>query len=58
MSRRPRWREVALFDAHGGPHLSGADFAVVIVDDIDHATHPPRHIGTAYQRKQAGDRSD
>lgn len=39
--------EVALFDAEGGSHLSGADFAIAIVDEIEHPKHHREHIGIA-----------
>lgn len=39
--------EVALFDADGGSHLSGADFALAIVDEIEHPKHHREHIGIA-----------
>jgi hypothetical protein len=40
--------EVVLFDAEGGSHLSGADFAVAIVDEIEDPRHHRQHIGVAY----------
>jgi putative NADH-flavin reductase len=40
--------EVALFDAEGGSHISGADFASAIVDEIEKAEHHRAHIGVAY----------
>lgn len=40
--------EVALFDADGGSNISGADFAVAIVDEIERPTHHRAHIGVAY----------
>ncbi len=40
--------EVALFDQHGESVISGADFAVAVVDEIDHPTHHRTHIGIAY----------
>lgn len=40
--------EVALFDAEGGSHLSGADFALAIVDEIESPKHHREHIGIAY----------
>lgn len=40
--------EVALFDAEGGSNISGADFALAIVDEIDDPRHHREHIGVAY----------
>ena len=40
--------EVALFDAEGGSTISGPDFAVAIVDEIDVPAHHREHIGVAY----------
>lgn len=40
--------EVALFDADGGSHISGADFAVAIVDEIEDDAHHREHVGIAY----------
>jgi putative NADH-flavin reductase len=40
--------EIALFDADGGSNISGADFALAIVDEIDDPTHHREHIGVAY----------
>ncbi|GAA5017174.1 NAD(P)-dependent oxidoreductase [Terrabacter aeriphilus] len=40
--------EVALFDADGGSNISGADFAVAIVDEIERPAHHRAHIGVAY----------
>lgn len=40
--------EVALFDAEGGSHVSGADFAAALVDEIDRPTRHREHIGVAY----------
>jgi putative NADH-flavin reductase len=40
--------EVALFDAQGGSNISGADFAVAIVDEIEAPKHPREHVGVAY----------
>lgn len=39
--------EVALFDADGGSELSGADFALAIVDEIEDPKHHREHIGIA-----------
>ena len=40
--------EVALFDAEGGSNISGADFAVAVVDEIETPAHHREHIGIAY----------
>ncbi|MFL6004355.1 MAG: NAD(P)-dependent oxidoreductase [Nocardioides sp.] len=40
--------EIALFDADGDSHISGADFALAIVDEIDKPRHHREHIGIAY----------
>ena len=40
--------EVALFDAAGGSNISGADFALAIVDEIETPRHHREHIGIAY----------
>lgn len=40
--------EVALFDQAGGSAISGADFALAIVDEIDEPKHHRAHIGVAY----------
>ena len=40
--------EVALFDEDGGSAISGADFAVAVVDEIETARHHREHIGVAY----------
>jgi putative NADH-flavin reductase len=40
--------EVALFDAEGGSNISGADFALAIVDEIERPAHHREHIGIAY----------
>jgi uncharacterized protein len=40
--------EVALFDAEGGSNISGADFALAVVDEIERAEHHREHIGVAY----------
>jgi uncharacterized protein len=40
--------EIALFDAEGGSNISGADFALAIVDEIDDPRHHREHIGVAY----------
>ncbi|GAA2729317.1 NAD(P)-dependent oxidoreductase [Cellulomonas aerilata] len=40
--------EVALFDEEGGSTISGADFALALVDEIEAADHHREHIGVAY----------
>lgn len=40
--------EVALFDAEGRSEISGPDFAVAIVDEIERAAHRREHINVAY----------
>jgi uncharacterized protein len=40
--------EIALFDAEGHSNISGADFALAIVDEIDNPAHHREHIGFAY----------
>jgi putative NADH-flavin reductase len=40
--------DVALFDAEGGSNISGPDFAVAVVDEIETAAHHREHIGIAY----------
>lgn len=40
--------DVALFDEAGGSTISGADFAVAIVDEIDNPRHSRAHVGVAY----------
>lgn len=40
--------EIALFDADGESNISGADFALAIVDEIEQPTHHREHIGIAY----------
>jgi putative NADH-flavin reductase len=40
--------EVALFDAEGGSNISGPDFAVAVVDEIESRAHHREHIGIAY----------
>jgi putative NADH-flavin reductase len=40
--------DVALFDAQGESQISGADFAIAIVDEIESAAHPREHISVAY----------
>lgn len=40
--------EVALFDQEGGSNVSGADFALAVVDEIEAADQHRAHIGVAY----------
>ena len=40
--------EVALFDAEGGSNISGADFALAVLDEIEKPRHHREHIGIAY----------
>jgi len=40
--------DVALFDAEGGSNISGGDFALAIVDEIDTPVHHREHISVAY----------
>lgn len=40
--------EVALFDEEGGSAISGADFALAVVDEIDNPQHHRAHIGVAH----------
>jgi uncharacterized protein len=40
--------EIALFDSEGESNISGADFALAIVDEIDDPRHHREHIGVAY----------
>ncbi|HSK55269.1 MAG TPA: NAD(P)H-binding protein [Jiangellales bacterium] len=40
--------EVALFDADGASAISGADFALAVVDEIETPRHSREHIGIAY----------
>ncbi|HET8616862.1 MAG TPA: NAD(P)H-binding protein [Actinomycetales bacterium] len=40
--------EIALFDAEGSSALSGADFAIAVVDEIEAPAHHREHIGIAY----------
>ncbi len=39
--------EVALFDAEGGSSISGADFALAVVDEIETPARHREHIGVA-----------
>ena len=40
--------DVALFDADGKSEVSGADFALAIVDEIETPRHHREHVGVAY----------
>ena len=40
--------ESALFDADGNSNISGADFALAIVDEIENPRHHREHISVAY----------
>jgi putative NADH-flavin reductase len=40
--------EVALFDAEGGSNISGADFALAVVDEIETPAHHREHLNIAY----------
>jgi len=40
--------EVALFDEQGRSEISGADFALAVVDEIERDAHPRAHISIAY----------
>ena len=40
--------EIALFDADGASTISGADFAIAVVDEIERSVHHRAHIGIAY----------
>src|SRR4051794_15417060 len=40
--------DVALFDAEGESNISGGDFALAIVDEVDNPVHHREHIGVAY----------
>lgn len=40
--------EVALYDAEGKSEISGPDFAVAIIDEIDKPAHEREHINIAY----------
>jgi putative NADH-flavin reductase len=40
--------EVALFDAEGDSNISGADFALAVVDEIETAKHTREQVGVAY----------
>ena len=38
----------ALFDAEGGSYISGADFALAVVDEIENRKHRREQVGVAY----------
>jgi putative NADH-flavin reductase len=40
--------DVALFDDQGGSTISGPDFAVAIVDELETPKHSRAHVGVAY----------
>jgi uncharacterized protein len=40
--------EIALFDADGASTISGADFAIAVVDEIEKSAHHRAHISVAY----------
>lgn len=40
--------EVALFDEKGGSNISGADFALAVVDEIESRQHTREQLGVAY----------
>ena len=40
--------EVALFDSEGGSNISGPDFALAVLDEIETPAHHREHIGVAY----------
>lgn len=40
--------EVALFDASGASNISGADFAIAVIGEIETPVHHREHIGVAY----------
>ncbi|MEW2622107.1 NAD(P)H-binding protein [Streptomyces sp. NPDC048106] len=40
--------DVALYDEQGGSEISGADFALAVVDEIERDAHPRAHISIAY----------
>lgn len=40
--------DVALFDENGKSEISGADFALAVVDEIERHEHPREHISVAY----------
>ena len=40
--------DVALVDAEGGSYISGADFALAVVDEIENPKHSREQVGVAY----------
>lgn len=40
--------DVALFDAEGGSNISGADFALAVVDEMESKMHTREQVGVAY----------
>ncbi len=40
--------DVALFDTDGKSEISGADFALAILDEIETPRHHREHVGIAY----------
>lgn len=40
--------DVAVFDDAGGSSISGADFAIALVDEVESAAHHREHINVAY----------
>jgi putative NADH-flavin reductase len=40
--------EIALFDEHGESAISGADFALAVVDQIESPAHHRSHVSVAY----------
>jgi putative NADH-flavin reductase len=40
--------EIALFDDNGASSISGADFALAVVDEIERPAHHRAHMGIAY----------
>ncbi|MET8725080.1 MULTISPECIES: NAD(P)-dependent oxidoreductase [Streptomyces] len=40
--------DVAFYDDQGGSEISGADFALAVVDEIERDAHPRAHISIAY----------
>jgi putative NADH-flavin reductase len=45
--------DVALFDVDGGSNISGADFALALVQEIEHPAHHRTHIGVAYLQRRS-----
>jgi len=45
---RPVPGDLGLADAEGGSFISGVDYALAIVDEIDRPAHHRAHIGIAY----------